>query len=52
MLLDHDYYHIIHVKGTKGDRISETIFFKHNYLPNPLVTYTDTVIDATRARSM
>ena len=39
---DHYRSHIIHVKGTKADRISETVFFKHKYLTNPTVTHTDT----------
>ena len=46
---DHYRSHIIHVKGTKADRISETVFFKHKYLTNPTVTHADKVINAARA---
>ena len=46
---DHYRSHIIHVKGTKADRVSETVFFKHKYLTNPTVTHADKVVDAARA---
>ena len=46
---DHYRSHIIHVKGTKADRISETVFFKHKYLTNPTVTHADKVVNAARA---
>ena len=40
---------IINVKGTKADRVSETVLFKHKYLTNPTVTHVDKVVDAARA---
>ena len=46
---DHYRSHIIHVKGSKVDRISRTIFFRHKYLTNPTVTHADRVVDVTRA---
>ena len=46
---DHYRSHVIHVKCTKADRVSETVFFKHKYLMNPTVTNTDTVVNAARA---
>ena len=48
---DHYRSHIIHVKGTKVDRILETVLFKHKYLTNPTVTHTDNVVD-TAARAL
>ena len=46
---DHYRPHIIYVKGTKADRVSEIVFFKPKYLTNPAVTYIDKVVEATRA---
>ena len=46
---NHYRSHIINVKGTKADRVSETVFFKHKYLTNPTVTHADKVVDAARA---
>jgi len=45
---DHYRAHLIHVKGTKAERVSETVFFKHKYLTNPSVTHADRVISAAR----
>ena len=42
---DHYQSHIIYVKGTKADRIPETVFFKHKYLPNPTFTHTDKAVN-------
>jgi len=46
----HEHYraHIIHVKATNSDRISETVFFKHKYLTNPTVTHADMVVKAAQ----
>ena len=49
MLPDHYRSHIIHVKGTKANRVSETVFFKHKYLTNPTVTHADKAADVARA---
>ena len=46
---DHYQSHRIHVKGTKTDRIPETVFFKHKYLTNPTVTHADKVVNAARS---
>ena len=45
---DHYRFPIIHVKGTKADRIWETVFFKHKNLTNPTVTHADKVFNAAR----
>ena len=45
---DHYRAHLIHVKGTKTEHVSETVFFKHKYLANPSVTHTNNVVDAAR----
>jgi len=44
--LEHYRCHIIHVKKTKSERISDTVFFKHKYITQPTLTPVDTVIKA------
>ena len=46
---DHYHAHIIQVKSMQSERVSETVFFKHKYLTNPSVSYTDKVIAAAKA---
>jgi hypothetical protein len=41
----HQYFHIYILK-TKATRISDTVFFKHQYIPNPQVTPKTLVIKA------
>ena len=48
-LPDHYRSHIIHVTGTKANRVLETVCFKHKYLTNPTVTDADKVVDAASA---
>jgi hypothetical protein len=43
---EHYQYHIIHVKITKSERISDTVFFKHKYITQPTLTPVDTVVKA------
>ena len=44
----HYWSHIIHVKGTKANRILETVSFKHKNRTNPIVTHADKVLDAAK----
>jgi hypothetical protein len=44
--LKHYRCHIIHVKKTKSERISDTVFFKHKYITQPTLTPVDTVVKA------
>ncbi len=46
MSLEHYRCHIIHVKKTKSERISGTVFFKHKYITQPTLTPVDTVVKA------
>jgi hypothetical protein len=43
---EHYQCHQIYVKKTKSERISDTVFFKHQYLTQPTVTPADTIIKA------
>ena len=45
---DHYRSHLIHVKGTKAECVSGTVFFKHKYLTNPIVTHADRVVNVAR----
>ena len=38
----------IHVKETRAERISETVFFKHKYVSNPSLTHGDLVVKAAQ----
>jgi hypothetical protein len=44
--LEHYRCHIIHVKKTNSERISDTVFFKHKYITQPTLTPVDTVVKA------
>jgi len=44
--LEHYQCHIIHVKKTKSERISDTVFFKLKYITQPTLTPIDTVVKA------
>ena len=44
--LEHYRCHIIHVKKTKSERISDEVFFKHKYITQPTLTPVDTVVKA------
>jgi hypothetical protein len=43
---EHYRCHIIHVKKTNSERISDTVFFKHKYITQPTLTKVDTVVRA------
>ena len=43
---EHYRCHIIHVKKTNSERISDTVFFKHKYITQPTLTPVDTVVKA------
>jgi hypothetical protein len=43
---EHYRCHIIHVKKTNSERISDTLFFKHKYITQPTLTPVDTVVRA------
>jgi hypothetical protein len=45
---EHYRSHNIYVKATRGERISETVFFKHKYITNPSLTHGDMVIKAAQ----
>jgi hypothetical protein len=44
--MEHYRCHKIYVKKTKGERISDTVFFKHKYITQPTVTPVDTIVKA------
>ena len=44
--LEHYRCHIIHVKKTKSERISDTVFFKHKYITQLTLTPVGTVVKA------
>ena len=46
---DHYRSHVIHVKRTRSERVSKTVFFKHKYLTNPTVSHADRVIAAAKS---
>ncbi len=43
---EHYRCHIIHVKKTNSERISDTVFFKHKYITQPTLTPVDTLVRA------
>ena len=43
---EHYRCHVIFVKKTRGERISDTVFFQHRYITNPTVTHEDKVMKA------
>ena len=40
--------HRIYAKATNAERVSETVFFNHEYLTNPTVTHADMVVQAAK----
>ena len=38
---------MIWVKNTKSTRIGQTVFFRHKYITQPIVTQTDAILRAT-----
>jgi hypothetical protein len=44
--MEHYRCHRIHVKKTRSERISYTVFFKHKYITQPTVTPADTIVKA------
>lgn len=44
--MEHYRCHIIYVKKTRSESISDTVFFKHKYITQPTVTPADTIIKA------
>ena len=45
-LMEHYRCHRIYVKKTRGERISDTVFFIHKYITQPKVTPADTIVKA------
>ena len=48
-LPNHYRAHIIQVKITQLERVSETIFFKHKSLTNTIMSHTDRLVAAAKA---
>jgi hypothetical protein len=50
---EHYQCHVIHVKQTKSERVSDTVFFKTKYITQPTMTQADVIskalIDLTQA---
>ena len=44
---EHYRCHVIWVKNTKSTRIGQTVFFRHKYITQPIVTQTDAILRAT-----
>ncbi len=38
--------HVIYVKKTRSERISDTVHFKHKYITQPTLTSEDTIVKA------
>jgi hypothetical protein len=38
--------HVIHVKKTRSERITDTVWFKHKYITQPKVTPADQIVNA------
>ncbi len=40
--------HVIHVKKTRSERITDTVWFKHKYITQPKVTPADQIVNAIK----
>eukprot|EP00804_Cyclotella_cryptica_P002310 CCRYP_004049-RA/>CCRYP_004049-RA protein AED:0.34 eAED:0.37 QI:0/-1/0/1/-1/1/1/0/498 len=43
---EHYRTHIVFVKKTRAQRLADTVFFKHRYITQPVVTPADTIVHA------
>jgi hypothetical protein len=43
---EHYWCHVIHVKKTRSEQISDTVLFKHKYITQPHVTAADQIVKA------
>jgi hypothetical protein len=43
---EHYQCHVVYVKQTKSERVSDTVFFKTKYIMQPTITPADTIIKA------
>jgi hypothetical protein len=43
---EHYRCHIIYLKSTRSERVSDTVLFKHKYMTEPLLTPEDTIVKA------
>ena len=44
---EHYRCHVVWVKNTRSTRIGQTVFFRHKYITQPVVTQTDAILRAT-----
>jgi len=44
---DHYRCHVVWVKNTRNTRIGQTVFFRHKYITQPIITPTDAILRAT-----
>ena len=42
----HYWCHIVYVKSTRSDRVSDTVHFKHKNITQPTITPEDTIVKA------
>ncbi len=43
---EHYQFYVIHVKQTKSERVSDTVYFKIKYIKQPTLTLVDIIIKA------
>ncbi len=43
---EHYQCHVIYVKHTKSERVSDTVYFKHKHIMQPTLTPEDTIVKA------
>jgi len=46
---EHYQSHVVHVKKTRSERITDTVWFKHKYITQPKVTPVDHIVKAINA---
>ena len=46
----HEHYrtHVVYVKATRKTRVSDTVYFKHKYLTQPMLSRADIIVQAYR----